>query len=539
MSTPEPTITGELSATPFLHLVVNLHLRALTGTLAVWPETETRGQDRIYFVSGVPVTARLLVSNTPVLDRALLPLFARTAGAFAFYEQHDLVGEGGIRGRVEPLALLSAALRMSAREDAMQAVLGQYEDATLRLRPGLDLKRYAFLPKEERVLEVARAGPSTLTELVETTELGPELSRRLVYLLLITRALEPYVAPASTPHGGVTRGSISPERTSRPRTSGTSIPAASTQPPPGDRNSNLPLPPSRHPSGPPAGHATSPPRQSAPPRTQSELPPQGLSADALAFFVEAKQRIKQLETQNYFDMLGVARDAGAETVRKQFLQLAKRWHPDRLAPELASLRPDVEDIFRWLTTAHDTLVDDTKRANHLRAVQDGGGTPEADRKLAAIVTAAMEQQKAEVLIKRRDFVGARTILERALDLNAEDADLQATYAWALFNSEPGETFVPDMIRHLDRALAIAPTHDRAHFYKALALRRIGREAEAIKHFKLASDANPKNLDALREVRLARMRGQLEAEGAPPKKPAGAKGEESFLSKLFGSPKKKT
>ncbi len=494
MSSPEPSITGALEETPFLHLMVNVHLRTMTGTLAIWPDDGSPGQDRIYFERGVPLSARLLESGSPTLDKALLPLFGRTGGAFAFYDDTDLVGDRALRGKVEPLALVATALRLGVREEVMEGVLARYEGSSLRLRPGLELARYALLPKEARLIEVARAGPSTIEELADATELGVELGRRLVYLLLITRALDVYEAPQRNP---------TPARpVERP-----SLPAA---PPPGP---------------------------AAPRSSSGDLPPQGLSADALAYFVEAKKRLAQLDTQNYFEMLGVARDVGTDAIRKQYIQLAKRWHPDRVPAELAAvLRPDVEQIFQWMTAAHDNLVDDQKRVEHLRHVQDGGGTPEADRQLAAIVGAAMEQQKAEVLIRRRDFPGARVILERALGMNADDADLHATYAWTLFNLEKSEELLPDVLRHADRALAIAKDHDRAHFYKALTLRRLGREPDAIKHFKLAADANPKNLDALREVRLARMRGQLEA--APESEAAPAKKDEGFLAKLFGSPKKK-
>lgn len=513
MSSPEPTITGELEATPLLHVLVNAHQRSLTGTLAIWPETGERGQDRVYIEGGVPVSARLLHATSPVLERALLELMARTAGAFAFYEGHDLVGEQAMRGRIEPFALFAASLRTDVRPAAMAAVLGAYAEASLRLKPGAELRRYALLPKEERLLEVARAGPSTIEELCSSSELGTELAERLVYLLIITRSLEPYDA-------GATRTPTPPHRAATP--------AAGVPRPPSD--------PARPASSPSPARS----RSSSPPGRGSDLPPQGLSAEALAFFVEAKQRVKQLDAQNYFEMMGIARDAGTDTIRKQYLQLAKRWHPDRLAPELAVLRPDVEQLFQWMTAAHDTLVDDAKRAAHLRQIQDGGGTPEADRKLAAIVNAAMEHQKAEVLIKRRDFSGARALLERAIAMGTEDADVHATYAWTLFNLEDSEQHLPTMLSHIDTALSIAPTHDRAHFYKALTMRRLGRETDAIKHFRLASEANPRNLDALREVRLARMRGQL-SRGSDPPPPGGAKSgkEEGLLSKLFGSSKKKT
>ena len=57
-----------------------------------------------------------------------------------------------------------------------------------------------------------------------------------------------------------------------------------------------------------------------------------------------------------------------------------------------------------------------------------------------------------------------------------EPDLHATYAWTLFNLEKSEELLPEVIRHADRALAIAKDHDRAHFYKALTLRRLADAA---------------------------------------------------------------
>jgi curved DNA-binding protein CbpA len=274
------------------------------------------------------------------------------------------------------------------------------------------------------------------------------------------------------------------------------------------------------------------------PRHLSEgTPPAGISADAVAQLAEIRERLSTIDGQNYYDMLGVARDAPADAIRKQYFSLVKRWHPDRVPAEIAYVRPDVDLVFQLLTQAHDTLTDDAKRAQYLRQVQDGGGTPEADRKLAAILTAAMEQQKAEVLMKRRDYVGAKALLERAIDLNPDEPDLHASYAGCLLNVPDSEQQIPEVLRRTEAAIAAAPTHDRAHLYRAMALRRVGREREALDHFQKAAAANPKTLDAVREVRIAQMRGT----GAPAEKPKDPKGGGggSFLDKLFGSSKKKS
>lgn len=554
---PEPSFEGDLGRTPFLHLCAQIHLRTLSGTLALWPEEDgVRGQDRIRFEAGAPVAARLLTSGPPVLERALLPFFARTSGAFAFYEGVDLAPDAAVRGKVEPLALLAASLRTSAREDAVEAVLGQFGDTPLRFTAGSDAKRYALLPKEERLVEVMRAGPATAEELSASSELGVELGRRLVYLFLVTKALEPYQrAPAAslpprrptgagtaTPSSGVSRSAVPDEGSGRDAVARQDV-AQALAPPPSPAAS-APAPSAGAAGGATArsGSGRSMPGFAAPRRISEAPPPEGLGADALALLLEVKERCRSIDGQNYYDMLGVARDSSTEAIRKQYFALVKRWHPDRIPPELAFVKPDVEDIFQLLTLAHDTLTDEQKRASYLRQVQDGGGTPEADRKLAAIVTAAMEQQKAEVLMKRRDFVGAKAILERAMEINPEEPDIQASYAGCLLGLPDSDAHLPEVLRRTERALAATPTHDRAHYHRAMALRRVGREREALEHFQKAAAANPKNIDAVREMRLAQMRGvapQSEKEKEKAKEKAKSGGAAGFLAGLFGSSKKKS
>lgn len=535
---PDPIAEGDLDRTPLAHVLAHVATRQITGSIVLWPaEGEQRtGQDRIRVEAGT-ITAARLVDRQPVLERALMPLLSRAAGPYAVYETIDLVGDSGVSARVDPFALLASALRADSRDDAVERVLGQLEGRTLRLRGAAELKRFGFLPKEERFIEIMRAGPGTPEELLRSCELGPLFGKRLLYMLVLTKFLEPYDAPPARV------SQPSPE----PRAAGASISGEM-------RVSQLPLPPAT--STPPAPVAPSastsgslrPPtalRFKAAPALPPDPPTSGLAPDQLALWKEVIERSRVLETQNYYDMLGVARNAGTDAVRKEYFALAKRWHPDRIAGALLPIKPFVERIFGYLTSAQDTLTDEKKRAEYLRNVQDGGGTPEADRKLGLILAAAMEHQKAEVLIRRRDFEGARVILEGALELNAEEADVLASLAWTLFHL-PNES-VARMLATAERALRIVPAHDRAHYARGMILRRMGNETEAMAAFRAAADANPKNIDAVREVRLADMRAGQAPQAAkrsgssprPPGSPATPPASDGgFLSKLFGSPKKK-
>jgi len=67
--------------------------------------------------------------------------------------------------------------------------------------------------------------------------------------------------------------------------------------------------------------------------------------------------------QDYYEILGVARDASAEAVKKAYRALALKWHPDQ-HPEAE--RPEAEKRFKQISEAYEVLSDPEKRARYDR-----------------------------------------------------------------------------------------------------------------------------------------------------------------------------
>lgn len=500
-SLPEPSAQGDLERTPFAHALLYCEQHALTGTLVIWPPsgTETRGQDRIRFVSGMVVSART-TNDATSLETALLPLFARTAGPYAFYQDCDLVGtsERALNGSVDALKLISASLRGPSRDDFVDRIVGGFGEAQVKYRAGIDLHRFDLLPKEMGFIDVVRSGPSTIRELISISELTAQHSRRLLYLLILTKSLEPYTGrkshgPAATTEGSASNrpsGPLSP-RTTRPPERHVSTPAQVIA-----AASGRPVRISKRPSG---SNMVQARRDSLPPV------PSALGPELAIQWCEINDRAAEIENQNYFEMLGVDRSAPRAKIDEAYYTLVRRWHPDRLPAELAPLRIYVNQIFQHLTKAHATLSDEESRVQYEKNVREGGGTPESDDKLAGILQAAMDLQKAEVLIRKRDIDGAIALLRQAYELSPEDPAVPAALAWALFQ-QPGDQHLSEMKSAIDRSLDLHEGSDRAHYIHGLVLRRMGREREAVTAFARATEINPRNVEAMREVRLAKMRG---------------------------------
>jgi len=75
--------------------------------------------------------------------------------------------------------------------------------------------------------------------------------------------------------------------------------------------------------------------------------------------------------QDFYDLLGVARNAGGEDIKKAFRKLAMQYHPDRNPGDKGA-----EQKFKELNEAYDVLKDDQKRAAYDRfghaAFENGG-----------------------------------------------------------------------------------------------------------------------------------------------------------------------
>ena len=540
-SVPKPLAEGTLSATPFGHVLLSIQKKGLSGTLAVWPDDDRGGQDRILFRAGAPAVGRFL-DPAADLERGMLSVFHRDKGPYAFYEA-DLVGDsaGALRGQVDVLALIATALRGDVPKDAMVRVIRKLGLERQRVKKGAPLTRLALQSNEMAFVELMRAEPATAAILIE--QFGdPKVAQRMLYLLAITESLEPYRPVSQQKLRAVSASSQRTQRASSPPGPRSSVSSSGSMLPPTGRGSR---PPGMRDSGLPGGDSVlpasisnMPPGKSlsgeiVAPRPMPGQPPAGWDAEHLERWQEVARVIGMMDRQNYFQMLGAKESADSNEISKKYMSLAKIWHPDRLPPELSELRPWVEEIFHLLTVSSDTLGDTTKRTAYQKTVMQGGGTPESERKLNVMVEAAINFQKVDVLVKRRRYDDAMEICDAALAVVRKEADYPAMKAWILLLRDGvDDEGVADQIRDLLRkTFAINPDHVQGHFVRATFLKRQGDHDKALKHFKKVSKLDPKNLEALREVRIGNMRQSRGRSSAPPPARGDSK-RPSIFAKFF-------
>src|SRR3982075_3085287 len=79
-------------------------------------------------------------------------------------------------------------------------------------------------------------------------------------------------------------------------------------------------------------------------------------------------------TRDYYEVLGVARDAEDATIKKAFRRLARELHPD-----VNTNDPEAEDKFKEAAEAYEVLSDPDRRATYDRygheGLRSGGWAP--------------------------------------------------------------------------------------------------------------------------------------------------------------------
>jgi molecular chaperone DnaJ len=80
-----------------------------------------------------------------------------------------------------------------------------------------------------------------------------------------------------------------------------------------------------------------------------------------------------MERKDYYEILGVSRDASQDDIKKKFRSLAVKFHPDKLVNATDEEKKEAEEKFKEISEAYDILSNPDKRKQY-----DNGGIPNFD-----------------------------------------------------------------------------------------------------------------------------------------------------------------
>lgn len=548
-----------------------------------------RLQGQILQELGVVDEAGIEAGVRAQLERKLDHLFTLPPDTlFAYFDGVDhLEHFGGAPILFDPFPALWRGIRQLPAWNHVEATMKRVGTAAVRLAASAQIERFQFTPIEARAVEMLRQ-PLRAVDIAQTKIVGPSVAQLLVYLLVITKQVDLVDSAQTRMSSGSMPGAQAFARVQL-QTRSAARPALVIEEAPVTRNSAdlrlaspypeaLPAstntvtcePLAENPSIPVAPSAptiedvvaapistnpldiqemiSSTIRSSLPPPMPGEVasddsigtaplsvsslqpdPPPSPEHEALRHTIVA--RAAEISSLNYFQMLSLEEDATAADVQAAFIALAKVWHPDRLPSALADLRDECSKVFTHLTQAQATLCDAERRQEYMLLLKEGGATPDDQAKIQEILEAATLFQKAEIVLKRNDNAQAYELAKRAHELDPEQAEYLAMVAW--LESQRLEFMGRDQtlekIAVLDQCIALNPNSERAYFWRGMLHKRIEDHTKALRDFKKAGDLNPRNLDALREVRLHNIRTAPTKAPATPTKPETIGG---MFGKLF-------
>lgn len=507
------------------------------------------------------------------LARQVLWLFKlSSATAYGYYDQINLLERWGAPEglRTRPLALIWRGLRRHAGAAEIEAVTTRLGERPIELHVDAPIRRFRFESSEQALIDVLRAKPQPLSSLVASGLAPPDDVKRLVYVLVILRQLELGVpgaepvgvdeAPSSSripvhpvgrasipdvekarPTAPAGRGSISdveqvvpeqrpsgahPAVTPVPSTTSSSPPVISLSPPAASSVARV-----EQPSLPPPLRASSPlPSLPAPVSGQGQPQSSGSTADVRLELATLAARL----AGTHYEVLGVPVDAVASVIQNAFFGLAKKWHPDRLRPEVADLKDQAARVFARLSEASQVLSDPAARQVYDQSLSAGDTAEEAEQ-VHKVLKATHAFQKAEVLLKRGNLALAEKEASIAFENDPSQADHVALHVW-IQSQKPTADLVA-LAGQLEKAAKAEPNNLRVRWYRGQLLKRLGRTREAIHDFRFIAERDPRHTDAHREVRLYAMRRGNKPSDPPGHTPRESPGPDSHRGRSSSPPNK--
>ena len=220
------------------------------------------------------------------------------------------------------------------------------------------------------------------------------------------------------------------------------------------------------------------------------------------------------------EVMGVPQGAPLDEIASVYLSLTRRWHPNRLDPSLAALRPTVERIYSRFIEAYASLSHQhaTSRRRLRRPSQNRSAPPPGHKPRS--IRAQELYKEAHRLHRSGRNAEAFALVRRVIELSRSRPEYLGLFAWlqALDLGEPPQlapgatsNHYATPIRLLNRALTDSPNHSMARYYRGVLLRKTGHLEDAAADFRRVVATDPDHLDAARELRLMELRARA---GAP-------------------------
>ncbi len=224
---------------------------------------------------------------------------------------------------------------------------------------------------------------------------------------------------------------------------------------------------------------------------------------------DLKSKVEQIKENDLFGLLDTTPQADLEEIKKSFVKLTKKYHPDRV---VAFYDQDLQNVcsfvFGKISEAYALLSNPKTRSAMVREAHiksDGRIDPDPEEAL-------LEYEKARVYLNKKNPAQAAEHFYLASRLNPDKADYRAHYIWydAFSNLNPPKEKLLQAKQQLSNLFHDMPGNFYVNRYLSLLFKRLGDEAGYAKHLKKANYINPNDIETARELRLLNLRKEKQS-----------------------------
>jgi Flp pilus assembly protein TadD len=405
-------------------------------------------------------------------------------------------------------AFLGAAVRALDAGGAARRLGPRLGLAASRMGGRVPLEELRLTPQETRAVQLFD-GARTVQALAAAHGGDSLLILRLALLLAESEMLSfaapragaaapPPAAPppAATPVPAAAKPPASPAATPAPAKPPAAVAPAKAAPATTPAPTKAAAPPvAAKPVAPPKPPPPAPKPAAAPPKVAAPAPASAPGLDLKALQAMAEK----FKTADFFEVLGVKREAGGPQIKIAYFQLAKAYHPDAVPADApAELRKAAADVFAKISEAWGELGDDAKRAKYLDDLKTGAGT-EVD--VMHIFKAEEAFNNGTLLVKARRYQEALAKLDEAVKLNPDEAEFSMWKSWCefLLSAEKKKTHA-GAASAIEAALKKNPRCVSGYLFLGQMAKIVGDLATAEKQLKRGLKESPGNTDLERELK---------------------------------------
>jgi curved DNA-binding protein CbpA len=217
---------------------------------------------------------------------------------------------------------------------------------------------------------------------------------------------------------------------------------------------------------------------------------------------------------DFYEILGIAKDAPSADVRKAYLKLVRERHPDRFQDPAE--KEKAQEFFKQMTEAFNTLSNE-------RARQQYDADLSKPKLSAPAEIAADAYQRAAERMQAGDFQEAMNLLRSAVHHVPDDARYHAALAKVLLKNPHWSR---EAMGELEHAVRLDPQNPGYHFAVAQLLVQQGLRLRAKRSIEIALKLAPRHPEI---QRMAIDLGAGSGDSSDPGSPGG------FLDKLRRKP----